>query len=40
MLPRIHCITHFESYGDETIAVLEAVVRQGVDAVQVRAKSL
>ncbi|WP_459971300.1 thiamine phosphate synthase [Nocardioides pyridinolyticus] len=40
MLPRIHCITHFESYGDETIAVLEAVVRQGVDAVQVRAKGV
>ncbi len=40
VLPRIHCITHFESYGDETIAVLEAVVRQGVDAVQVRAKGV
>ncbi|CAB4744310.1 unannotated protein [freshwater metagenome] len=40
VLPRIHCITHFGSYDDEAIAVLEAVVRQGVDAVQVRAKSL
>ena len=40
VLPRIHCITHFGSYDDDTIAVLEAVVREGVDAVQVRAKSV
>ncbi len=40
VLPRIHCITDFGSYDDETIAVLEAVVREGVDGVQVRAKSV
>lgn len=40
MLPRIHCITDFESYDDETLAVLEAVVREGVDGIQVRAKSV
>jgi thiamine-phosphate pyrophosphorylase len=40
VLPRIHCITDFGSYDDETIAVLEAVVREGVDAVQVRAESV
>lgn len=40
LLPRIHCITDFTSYDDHTIAVLEAVVREGVDAVQVRAKSV
>lgn len=34
VLPGIGCITHFGSYDDETIAVLEAVVREGVDAVQ------
>jgi thiamine-phosphate pyrophosphorylase len=40
VLPRIHCITDFPSYGAQTIALLEAVVREGVDAVQVRAKSV
>lgn len=40
VLPRIHCITDFPSYDDHTIAVLEAVVAEGVDGVQVRAKSL
>jgi thiamine-phosphate pyrophosphorylase len=40
VLPRIHCITDFEWYDDKTVAVLEAVVREGVDAVQVRAKSV
>jgi thiamine-phosphate pyrophosphorylase len=40
VLPRIHCITDFPSYDDDAIAVLEAVVAEGVDAVQVRAKSL
>ena len=40
VLPRIHCITHFGSYDDETIAVLEAIVREGVDAIQVRAKGV
>jgi thiamine-phosphate pyrophosphorylase len=40
VLPRIHCVTDFSSYDDDTIAVLEAVVGQGVDAVQVRAKSI
>lgn len=40
VLPRIHCITDFPSYDDHAIDVLEAVVAEGVDAVQVRAKSL
>lgn len=40
VLPRIHCITDFPSYDDDAIAVLVAVVAEGVDAVQVRAKSL
>ena len=40
MLPRIHCITDFPSYDARALAVLEAVVQAGVDAVQVRAKSL
>ena len=40
VLPRIHCITDFPSYDARAIAVLAAVVAQGVDAVQVRAKSL
>ena len=38
VLPRIHCITDFSSYDDHTIAVLAAVVGEGVDAVQVRVK--
>ncbi len=40
VLPRIHCITHFRSYDDKAITLLEAVVREGVDAVQVRAKGI
>jgi len=40
VLPRIHCITDFPSYDDGAITLLEAVVREGVDAVQVRAKSV
>ena len=40
VLPRLHCITHFASLDDEAIAVLDAVVREGVDAVQVRAKGV
>lgn len=40
VLPRIHCITDFSSYDDHALAVLDAVVAEGVDAVQVRAKSL
>jgi thiamine-phosphate pyrophosphorylase len=40
VLPRIHCITDFGSYDDHTIDVLAAVVAEGVDAVQVRAKAL
>ena len=40
VLPRIHCITDFPSYDDEAITVLQAVVREGVDAVQVRAKAV
>ncbi len=40
MLPRIHCITDFSSYDDHAIDVLRAVVGEGVDAVQVRAKGV
>jgi thiamine-phosphate pyrophosphorylase len=40
LLPRLHCITDFRSYDHEAIDVLRAVVRAGVDAVQVRAKGL
>ena len=40
VLPRIHCITDFASYDDGAITLLEAVVREGVDAVQVRAKGV
>jgi len=40
VLPRIHCITDFPSYDGNAIAVLEAVVAEGIDAVQVRAKDV
>lgn len=40
MIPRIHCITDFPSYGDETLALIETLVRAGVEAVQVRAEAL
>lgn len=40
VLPRIHCITDFPSHEEETLVLLEAVIRGGVDAVQVRAKRL
>lgn len=40
MLPRVHCITDFASYGPDQLALLERVVAEGVDAVQVRAKRL
>lgn len=40
VLPRIHCITDFPSYDEDALDRLESVVRSGVDAVQVRAKSL
>jgi thiamine-phosphate pyrophosphorylase len=38
--PRIHCITDLRTTGPRTLGVLEAVCREGVDAVQVRAKHL
>jgi thiamine-phosphate pyrophosphorylase len=40
VLPRIHCITDFDLHDASTLDLLEAVVAAGVDAVQVRAKSL
>jgi thiamine-phosphate pyrophosphorylase len=40
VLPRIHCVTDFPEYDGRTLDALGAVVREGVDAVQVRAKSL
>lgn len=40
VLPRIHCITDLPSYDNRALSLLEAVVREGVDAVQVRAKSV
>jgi thiamine-phosphate pyrophosphorylase len=40
VLPRIHCITDFDVHDGRTLDVLEAIVAEGVDAVQVRAKSL
>ena len=40
MLPRIHCITDFPCLERETLDLLAAVVAEGVDAVQVRAKPL
>lgn len=40
MLPRLHCVTDFASYDAHALDVLEAVVHEGVDAVQVRAKPL
>jgi thiamine-phosphate pyrophosphorylase len=40
VLPRIHCITDDTLPRAQTLDLLEGVVRQGVDAVQVRAKRL
>ena len=41
VLPRIHCITDLRTRpADSCLALLEAVCRAGVDAVQVRAKHL
>jgi thiamine-phosphate pyrophosphorylase len=40
VLPRIHCITDDTLPREQTLDLLEDVVRQGVDAVQVRAKRL
>lgn len=40
MLPRLHCITDLASYDDDALGLLESVVREGVDAVQVRAKGV
>lgn len=40
MLPRIHCVTDFPAYDPGTLSLLEGVVREGVDAVQVRAEQL
>jgi thiamine-phosphate pyrophosphorylase len=40
VLPRIHCITDLDAHDGFALDMLAAVVAQGVDAVQVRAKSL
>jgi thiamine-phosphate pyrophosphorylase len=40
VLPRIHCITDLGAHDGPALDMLAAVVAQGVDAVQVRAKSL
>lgn len=40
MSPRIQCITDARTTGHRTLDLLEAVCREGIDAIQVRAKHL
>lgn len=40
MLPRTHCVTDLRMTGPRTLDLLETVCREGVDAIQVRAKHL